>query len=109
MQILAEIPHLSEVRLLLDPKAVDDTTYLLLDLGTNRPRLSIAANYLTALARLPLPRSPRKYLAPADASTRGIFGTGALSRTHLAVLPLVRNVQTSLVTAAKPIEFAKPD
>ena len=72
-------------------------TYLLLDPETTEPRLSIAANYLTALRTAATSALATKYLARENASTLGVFGTGALARTHLAVLPLVRRFQRILV------------
>ncbi len=72
-------------------------TYLLLDPETGEPRLSIAANYLTALRTAATSALATKYLARENVSTLGIFGTGALARTHLAVLPLVRSFERILV------------
>jgi ornithine cyclodeaminase/alanine dehydrogenase-like protein (mu-crystallin family) len=72
-------------------------TYLLLDPETAQPRLTIAANYLTDLRTAATSVVATKYLARPDASTLGIFGTGRLARTHLAVLPLVRNFQRVLI------------
>ena len=72
-------------------------TYLLLDTETGEPRLSIAANYLTALRTAATSAVATKYLARENASTLGIFGTGHLARTHLAVLPLVRNFRRILI------------
>lgn len=72
-------------------------TYLLLDPETNEPRLSIAANYLTALRTAATSALATKYLACENVSTLGIFGAGLLARTHLAVLPLVRNFDRILV------------
>ena len=72
-------------------------TYLLLDPETGVPRLTVAANYLTALRTAATSAVATKYLAREDVSTLGIFGIGALARTHLSVLPLVRRFQTILV------------
>ena len=72
-------------------------TYLLLDPETGAPRLTVAANYLTALRTAATSAVATKYLAREDVSTLGIFGTGALARTHLAVLPLVRRFRRILV------------
>jgi ornithine cyclodeaminase/alanine dehydrogenase-like protein (mu-crystallin family) len=84
----------------LQPDQLQDrvhASYLLLDPETAAPRLSIAANYLTALRTAATSALATKYLAPETVSTLGVFGTGALARTHLAVLPLVRNFQRILV------------
>src|SRR5579862_1265199 len=84
-------------------------TYLLLDPETAQPRLSIAANYLTDLRTAATSAVATKFLARPDVSTLGIFGTGRLARTHLAVLPLVRNFQRVLVCgrdSARSVEFA---
>jgi ornithine cyclodeaminase/alanine dehydrogenase-like protein (mu-crystallin family) len=72
-------------------------TYLLLDAETNEPRLSIAANYLTALRTAATSAVATKYLARENVSTLGIFGTGVIARTHLAVLLLVRSFDRILV------------
>jgi ornithine cyclodeaminase/alanine dehydrogenase-like protein (mu-crystallin family) len=72
-------------------------TYLLLDPKTAQPNLTIAANYLTALRTAATSAVATKYLAREEVSTLGIFGTGRLARTHLTVLPLVRNFQRILV------------
>lgn len=72
-------------------------TYLLLDPETAQPRLTIAANYLTDLRTAATSAVATKFLARSDASTLGIFGTGRLARTHLSVLPLVRNFQRVLI------------
>ena len=72
-------------------------TYLLLDPETSEPRLTIAANYLTAMRTAATSALATKYLANENVSTLGVFGTGALARTHLAVLPLVRSFQRILV------------
>jgi ornithine cyclodeaminase/alanine dehydrogenase-like protein (mu-crystallin family) len=72
-------------------------TYLLLDPVTAAPRLTIAANYLTALRTAATSALATRYLAREDATTLGIFGTGYLARAHLRVLPLVRNFQRILV------------
>jgi len=72
-------------------------TYLLLDPATARPRLTIAANYLTDLRTAATSAVATKFLARPDASTLGIFGTGRLALAHLAVLPLARNFDRVLV------------
>lgn len=71
--------------------------YLLLDPETSEPRLSIAANYLTALRTAATSAVATKFLARENVSTLGIFGIGALARTHLEVLPLVRRFQRIIV------------
>src|SRR5437879_2937745 len=53
-------------------------TFLLLDPDTAEPRLTIAANYLTDLRTAATSAVATKFLARADASTLGIFGTGRL-------------------------------
>jgi len=83
-------------------------TYLLLDPETAAPRLTIAANYFTDLRTAATSAVATKFLARPDASTLGIFGTGRLARTHLSVLPLVRNFQRVLIcgrTPSRSVEF----
>jgi ornithine cyclodeaminase/alanine dehydrogenase-like protein (mu-crystallin family) len=85
-------------------------TYLLLDPETAQPRLTIAANYLTDLRTAATSALATKFLARPDVATLGIFGTGRLARTHLAVLPLVRKFQRVLIcgrNASRSAEFAK--
>jgi ornithine cyclodeaminase/alanine dehydrogenase-like protein (mu-crystallin family) len=72
-------------------------TYLFLDPETAQPRLTIAANYLTDLRTAATSAVATKFLARADASTLGIFGTGRLAHAHLTVLTRVRNFQRVLV------------
>ena len=72
-------------------------TYLLLDADTAQPRLSLAANYLTDLRTAATSAIATKYLARPDSSTLGIFGTGRLARTHLQLLPRVRNFRRILI------------
>jgi ornithine cyclodeaminase/alanine dehydrogenase-like protein (mu-crystallin family) len=81
-------------------------TYLLLDPETAQPRLTIAANYLTDLRTAATSAVATKFLARNDASTLGIFGTGRLARTHLSVIPLVRNFQRVLVCGRTPSRSA---
>ncbi|HEY3972728.1 MAG TPA: ornithine cyclodeaminase family protein [Candidatus Sulfotelmatobacter sp.] len=85
-------------------------TYLLLDSETAQPRLMIAANYLTDLRTAATSAVATKFLARPDASTLGIFGTGRLALTHLAMLPLVRKFQRVLVCGRNPnrsLEFIR--
>ncbi len=82
-------------------------TYLLLDPETARPRLTVAANYLTDLRTAATSAVATKFLARPDAATLGIFGTGRLARTHLAVLPLVRNFQRVLICGRNPSRSAE--
>ena len=72
-------------------------TYLLFDSQTASPKLTIPANYLTDLRTAATSAVATKFLAPENAATLGIFGTGRQARTHLQVLPLVRNFQRVLV------------
>ncbi len=81
-------------------------TYLLLDADTAQPRLIIAANYLTDLRTAVTSAIATKYLARHDASTLGIFGTGRLTRTHLQLLPQVRNFQRILICGRDPARTA---
>lgn len=81
-------------------------TYLLLDANTAQPRLIIAANYLTDLRTAATSAVATKYLARQDVSTLGIFGTGRLARSHLKVLPLVRNFQRILICGHDPARTA---
>jgi ornithine cyclodeaminase/alanine dehydrogenase-like protein (mu-crystallin family) len=92
------------------PPAGEDrvhATYLLLDPATGKPIFSIAANYLTALRTAAASALATKYLARENCSTLGIFGTGRLARTHLAVLPLVRNFEKILVCGREAQASAK--
>ncbi len=85
-------------------------TYLLLDPETAQPRLTIAANYLTDLRTAATSAVATKFLARADASTLGIFGTGRLAHSHLAVLSRVRNFQRVLVcgrNSSRSAEFVR--
>ncbi|HME34679.1 MAG TPA: hypothetical protein VKF84_05535 [Candidatus Sulfotelmatobacter sp.] len=85
-------------------------TYLLLDPETARPRLTIAANYLTDLRTAATSAVATKFLARPDASTLGIFGTGRLALAHLAVLPLARNFERVLVcgrNSSRSAEFVQ--
>jgi ornithine cyclodeaminase/alanine dehydrogenase-like protein (mu-crystallin family) len=82
-------------------------TYLLLDPETARPRLTIAANYLTDLRTAATSAVATKFLARPDASTLGIFGTGRLARTHLAVLPRVRSFERVLICGRNPSRSAE--
>jgi len=82
-------------------------TYLLLDPETAQPRLTIAANYLTDLRTAATSALATRLLARPDVSTLGIFGTGRLARTHLAVLPLVRNFQHVLICGRNPSRSAE--
>jgi ornithine cyclodeaminase len=85
-------------------------TYLLLDPETAQPRLTIAANYLTDLRTAATSAVATKFLARPDVSTLGIFGTGRLARSHLAVLPLVRKFKRVLICGrnlSRSAEFAK--
>ena len=77
-------------------------TYLLLDAESAQPRLTIAANYLTDLRTAATSAVATKFLARTNASVLGIFGTGRLARTHLAVLPQVRNFQRVLICGRTP-------
>ncbi len=85
-------------------------TYLLLDPETAEPRLTIAANYLTDLRTAATSAVATKFLARPDVSTLGIFGTGRLARSHLAVLPLVRKFKRVLICGrnlSRSAEFTK--
>ena len=82
-------------------------TYLLLDPETAQPRLTIAANYLTDLRTAATSAVATKFLARADSSTLGIFGTGRLARAHLSVLPLARGFQRVLVCGRNPSRSAE--
>jgi ornithine cyclodeaminase len=82
-------------------------TYLLLDPETARPRLTIAANYLTDLRTAATSAVATKFLALPDASTLGIFGTGRLALAHLAVLPLARNFERVLICGRNPSRSAE--
>ena len=82
-------------------------TYLLLDPETAQPRLTVAANYLTDLRTAATSAVATKFLARPDAYTLGIFGTGRLARTHLRVLPLVRNFQRVLICGRNPSRSAE--
>ena len=94
---------------LSDPAAEGrvQATYLLLDPATTKPRLTIAANYLTDLRTAATSAVATKFLARADAFTLGIFGTGRLARTHLSVLPLVRNFRRVLICGRTPSRSAE--
>jgi ornithine cyclodeaminase/alanine dehydrogenase-like protein (mu-crystallin family) len=83
-----------------DPACREDrvqATYLLLDPETGRPTATIAANYLTDLRTAATSAVATKFLARGDVQTLGIFGTGSEARTHLKIVPLVRNFQRVLI------------
>jgi ornithine cyclodeaminase/alanine dehydrogenase-like protein (mu-crystallin family) len=82
-------------------------TYLLLDPETAQPRLTVAANYLTDLRTAATSAVATKFLARPDAYTLGIFGTGRLARTHVAMLPLVRSFQRVLICGRNPSRSAE--
>jgi len=77
-------------------------TYMLLDADTAQPRLIIAANYLTDLRTAATSAIATKYLARHNTPTLGIFGTGRLARTHIQLLPQVRNFQRILICGRDP-------
>src|SRR5579859_7714594 len=74
-----------------------NATYLLLDPETAEPRFTIAANYLTDLRTAATSAVATKFLSRIDSTTLAIFGTGRLARTHLGLLPLVRNFKRILI------------
>ena len=82
-------------------------TYMLLDPETAQASLTIAANYFTDLRTAATSAVATKFLARSDVSTLGIFGTGRLARTHIAVLPLVRNFERVLVCGRDPSRSAE--
>ena len=82
-------------------------TYMLLDPETAQASLTIAANYFTDLRTAATSAVATKFLARSDVSTLGIFGTGRLARTHIAVLPLVRNFERVLVCGRDPTRSAE--
>ncbi|HTS34572.1 MAG TPA: ornithine cyclodeaminase family protein [Candidatus Solibacter sp.] len=77
-------------------------TYLLLDPETAEPRLTISANYLTDLRTAATSAVATKFLARPDSETLGIFGTGRLARTHIKVLPRVRDFRRVLICGRDP-------
>ncbi len=82
-------------------------SYLLLDPETAQPQLTIAADYMTGLRTAATSAVATKFLARPRVSTLGIFGTGRLARTHLGVLPLVRNFERVLVCGRTPARSAE--
>lgn len=85
-------------------------TYLLLDSDTAQPSLTVAANYLTDIRTAATSAVATKFLARENPSTLGIFGTGRLARTHLHLLPFIRNFQRVLVCgrdAARSASFVE--
>jgi ornithine cyclodeaminase/alanine dehydrogenase-like protein (mu-crystallin family) len=92
------------------PPAGEDrvhATYLLLDPSTGEPIFSIAANHLTALRTAATSAVASRYLARENSSTLGIFGTGRIARTHLAVMPLVHKFKRILVCGREPQSSAR--
>jgi ornithine cyclodeaminase len=84
------------------PEERIQATYMLLDPGTARPRLTVSANYLTDLRTAATSAVATRFLAPAQVHTLGIFGTGRQAEAHLRVLPLVRPFQLVLVCGEDP-------
>jgi alanine dehydrogenase len=72
-------------------------TYLLLDPETGTPTATISANYLTDLRTAATSAVATKWLARDDVQTLGIFGTGSEARSHLRILPMVRNFERALI------------
>lgn len=72
-------------------------TVMLFDLETGKPRLVMAANYLTDLRTAAASAVATKFLAGKDVRTLGIFGTGRQARAHLTVLPMVRDFDRVLI------------
>ena len=72
-------------------------TYLLLDPETGAPTATISANYLTDLRTAATSAVATKWLARDDVQTLGIFGTGSEARSHLRILPMVRNFERALI------------
>jgi ornithine cyclodeaminase/alanine dehydrogenase-like protein (mu-crystallin family) len=108
VQTHAATAHQESGRAVVDiPEGRVQATYLLLDPDTAQPRLTIAANYLTDLRTAATSAVATKFLARPDASTLGIFGTGRLARTHLAVLRLVRNFHRVLICGRNPTRSAE--
>jgi len=102
----ADLDHCADGRAALSAGRIQ-ATYLLLDPETAEPRLSIAANYLTDLRTAATSAVATKFLARREACVLGIFGTGRLARTHLAVLPLVRIFDRVLICGRNPFRSSE--
>jgi alanine dehydrogenase len=92
------------------PEGRIQATYMLFDPETAKPKLLLAANYLTDLRTAAASAVATKFLAREDSKTLGIFGTGRQARAHIRVLPLVRRFQQLLVCgkdATQSREFAR--
>jgi thiomorpholine-carboxylate dehydrogenase len=94
------------------PEERIQATYMLFDPRTASPKLIVAANYLTDLRTAATSAVATKFLTREAATTLGIFGIGRQARTHLRVMPLVRNFQRVLVcgrTRAGTESFVKEE
>jgi ornithine cyclodeaminase len=77
-------------------------TYILFDVATAAPRLAFPADTLTDLRTAATSALATKYLAREEARTLAIFGTGREARSHLRVLPVVRNFERVLICGSSP-------
>jgi ornithine cyclodeaminase/alanine dehydrogenase-like protein (mu-crystallin family) len=84
------------------PGAALSATYVLFDVATAAPRLALPANTLTDLRTAATSALATKYLAREDARTLAIFGTGREARSHLRLVPVVRNFERVLICGSSP-------
>src|SRR5262249_27972820 len=78
-------------------KAGVRAVYELLDPSTGIPIARMEANYLTELRTAATSAVATDLLAPRDASTLGVFGSGRQAAAHFAVIPRVRPFRRFLV------------
>ncbi len=74
-----------------------NAAYELLDANSGRTLARMEANWLTDLRTAATSAVATDLLAPHDARTLGIFGSGRQASAHLAVMPRVRNFRRFLV------------
>ena len=85
-----------------DPDQKVKATYLLLDPQTGCPKLTLPASYLTEIRTAAASAVATKFLARQDVKVLGIFGAGRQARSHLKLIPLVRNFERFLVSGPDP-------
>jgi ornithine cyclodeaminase/alanine dehydrogenase-like protein (mu-crystallin family) len=88
-----------------EPRIVAE--YLLFDGNSGELQAVIAANYLTAIRTAGVSAVATRHLSRPDSAVLGIFGTGVQARSHMRILPLVRNFQRVLVCGSSPARSQK--
>jgi ornithine cyclodeaminase/alanine dehydrogenase-like protein (mu-crystallin family) len=89
------------------------STYVLSDYETGAPLAIMDGSYLTAIRTAAGSAVATKYLARADASTLGVFGTGVQARFHVETIRRVRSLSrvavcgTSAEKAQRLVEWVE--